>query len=272
MVLTGTRQRPEPREALTEVIWHDLECGGYRSDLSLWRELAERSPQDPVLEIGAGTGRVTLELARAGHRVTALDLDSRLLDALSTRAAGLDVEVVCADARSFDLGERRFGLCLAPMQTLQLLGAAGRSAFLRRARAHLMPGGLLACAVVTGFEYFDCTRGDPGPAPESARVQGADYVSRAIRVAALGDRVVIERARRILPIDGEAPARRLTRPPRHGTHVQEIAGERDTIELDLVGVEQLEREALAAGLRPSRALTIGGTEDYVASTVVMLHA
>jgi hypothetical protein len=37
-------------------------------------------------------------------------------------------------------------------------------------------------------------------------------------------------------------------------------------------VEQLEREALAAGLRPSRALTIGGTEDYVASTVVMLHA
>ncbi|MBV9839279.1 MAG: hypothetical protein JO156_14285, partial [Solirubrobacterales bacterium] len=53
------------------VVWHDLECGSYHEDLELWRELARRHG-DPVLEIGAGTGRVSLELARRGHRVVAL--------------------------------------------------------------------------------------------------------------------------------------------------------------------------------------------------------
>ena len=50
------------------VIWHDLECGGYREDLPLWRALADRAG-GPVLDVGAGTGRVALDLARAGHEV-----------------------------------------------------------------------------------------------------------------------------------------------------------------------------------------------------------
>ena len=74
----------------TEVVWHDLECGCYRADLSLWRELADAAAIDGhsarVLDVGAGTGRVALTLARAGHRVTALDIDDGLLDALRERA------------------------------------------------------------------------------------------------------------------------------------------------------------------------------------------
>src|SRR5205807_1746039 len=105
-------------------------------------------------EIGAGTGRVSLDLARRGHAVTALDRDAELLAALSERAAGLPIEVAVADARDFDLG-RRFALCLVPMQTLQILGgAAGRARFWRRARAHLEPGGLLAATVVTGLRPY----------------------------------------------------------------------------------------------------------------------
>jgi SAM-dependent methyltransferase len=106
-----------------DVIWHELECGSYRADLALWRELAERC-DGPVLDIGAGTGRVALDLASAGHRVTALDLDPDLLGSLRERAAGLEVEIVCADARSFDLDRHDFALCLIPMQTIQLLGDA----------------------------------------------------------------------------------------------------------------------------------------------------
>ena len=63
------------------VAWHDVECGGYRADLPLWRELA-RAEAGPVLDVGAGTGRVALDLARAGHSVTALDREPELLDAL----------------------------------------------------------------------------------------------------------------------------------------------------------------------------------------------
>ena len=46
------------------VIWHDLECGSYGEDLPLWRSLAAEYG-DPVFELGAGTGRVTLALARS---------------------------------------------------------------------------------------------------------------------------------------------------------------------------------------------------------------
>ena len=80
-------------------IWHDLECGGYAEDLALWRSLAERHG-DPVLDVGAGTGRTALDLARRGHRVTALDRDPELAGrAAPTRPRGSTLDVVLADAR-----------------------------------------------------------------------------------------------------------------------------------------------------------------------------
>jgi len=106
-----------------ELVWHDLECGNYRADLPLWHGLAERC-DGRVLDVGAGSGRVTLQLARAGHAVTALDRNDVLLTALRERATGLGVEAIRADARSFALERRDFALCIAPMQTIQLLGGA----------------------------------------------------------------------------------------------------------------------------------------------------
>ena len=101
-------------------IWHDLECGSYAADLPLWRALADRTG-GPVLDVGAGTGRVALDLARRGHEVIALDCDEGLLEALGPRAEGLPVRTLAADARDFAL-DAPVRLCIVPMQTIQLLG------------------------------------------------------------------------------------------------------------------------------------------------------
>jgi SAM-dependent methyltransferase len=234
------------------VVWHDLECGSYYADLPLWLELAHSHSDGAVLDIGAGSGRVALELARSGRRVIALDRDPQLLDALRARAAGLDVATLCADARSFQLTvPEPIALCLVPMQTVQLLGgAAARMDFLRRARAHVRPGGLIACALVIDVEPFDCDDGGPLPLPEVAVIDGQRYRSQPLRLRLDTSTITIERERHS---DGSATV------------------ELDQIELDRLAAAELQREGAAVGLHPESSRQIQPTEDHAGSTVVMLR-
>jgi 2-polyprenyl-3-methyl-5-hydroxy-6-metoxy-1,4-benzoquinol methylase len=249
-----------------QVVWHDLECGAYCADLALWRMLARRA-DGAILDVGAGSGRVTLELARDGHAVTAVDCEQVLLDALRSRAAELPVETVCADARSLSLARRDYALCVMPMQTIQLLGsAAGRTAFLQAARTHLRPGGVVACAILGELEPFDCSRSDVGPTPEQAIVGDLLYVSRALRVAESRTHVVIERERRIARVLEPA------RPTDTHSSSETISCERDEIELDRVSAATIEAEARAVGLEPEPRLQISATEEHVGSVVVVLRA
>ena len=167
---------------MSAIGWHDVECGGYTADLPLWRELAAQEA-GPVLDVGAGAGRVALDLARAGHDVTALDLDADLLAELQARAEreGLAIRTEQADAAGFELSGPLFGLILVPMQTIQLLpGRAARAAFLASAREHLAAGGLVALAVAEELEPFEAdigrTRCRPTPASATA---GATAPSRS---------------------------------------------------------------------------------------------
>jgi SAM-dependent methyltransferase len=236
---------------VTDVIWHDIECGGYDLDLPLWRELADAEGA-PILDVGAGTGRVTLDLARRGHEIVALDLSAELLDALKERAAGLAVSTVAADARDFAIG-RRFPLILVPMQTLQLLGGEnGRERFLHRARAHLAPRGLLAVALADALECFD-EEHDLPPPPDFREVAGVVYASRPVRVRDLGGRAAIDRVREIVGVDGTL------------TTLDNV------VELDRLEPGVLEDEAVALGFRAEPPRYIEQTLEYVGSTVVMLR-
>lgn len=67
--------------------------------------LAELPPSSTVVEVGAGLGSLTLALAGSGAHVLAIEIDSRLADALQETVAGLDVEVIRADALVLDWGE-----------------------------------------------------------------------------------------------------------------------------------------------------------------------
>jgi SAM-dependent methyltransferase len=232
-----------------DVIWHDVECGAYAADLPLWRELAQEAG-GPVLDVGAGTGRVTRDLAARGIDVHALDVDAGLIAALRERAPGVPAHV--ADARDFHLGTR-FALVIVPMQTIQLLATPhDREAFLRCARRHLRPGGMLAAALANALDEF--AEGEVDVPPDMCDVDGVVYASRPTAVRGDGDGFVIERIRETVSETGE-----------HTT-------ERNRIRLVRVTAERLAAEGAAAGFHPEEPLAIEPTEDHVGSEVAMLRA
>jgi SAM-dependent methyltransferase len=241
----------EFRPVRLDVLWHDLECGGYGEDLPLWRALASETG-GPVLDVGAGTGRVSLDLAAHGAAVVALDNDASLLQALEYRAGELPVQTVVADARAFALG-CRFPLVVVPMQTLQLLGGPrGRGAFLRRTLEHLQPGGLLAIALADALDCFDEEHSEPPP-PDACEIDGVRYASHLLGVADEGGRAAIHRFREIT-----GPGER-------------YRSEKVVVRLDRVCTDELAAEGRELGFINEPDRFIPETDEYLGSTVVVLR-
>ena len=63
---------------------------------------------DDVIEVGPGPGFTTDVLRAHAERLTAVEIDPMLADALARRLAGTNVEVICADATVLDLPDDRF--------------------------------------------------------------------------------------------------------------------------------------------------------------------
>jgi len=239
----------------SETVWHDAECGSYGGDLAIWEEIAAARP-GPILDLGAGTGRVALHLGARGHEVVAVEADPELAATLATRASerGLPVSVECADAREFERAGA-FGLIVAPMQFVHLLGGPeGRRAMLGAALRSLRPGGELNVALL---EHPLPPLGEPGPEeptplPDVREVDGWLHSSlpTAIRIS---DRwVAIERLRQLVSPRGE------------------LSESTETVTLDRVTPDEFEAEAVAQGFRPVERLEIAETERHVGSLVVRL--
>ena len=113
-----------------------------------WRYLTRYLPREgSILEIGAATGRYTLELCRKGYSVTAVDLSNVLLDEARRRlsAEGLDkrARLLTADARDLrDLNGMQFDAVLMMGPLYHLVLEDDRKEAVRQAIALLYEGGL----------------------------------------------------------------------------------------------------------------------------------
>jgi hypothetical protein len=173
---------------------------------------------------------------------------------LERRAAGLPIETVRADARSFAL-ERRFRLIVVPMQTVQLLGgASGRESLLRAAARHLEPEGILALSITETLDYFNAEDAAPLPLPDILELDGVVYSSQPTAVREAPDGFMLERTRERIGPAGERTV------------------EPDVIQLDRLTAPQLEAEARSAGLEARDTLIVPETRDHVGSVVVILGA
>jgi SAM-dependent methyltransferase len=236
-----------------KTIWHDLEVGGYTADLSLWEDLSEEEA-GPILDLGCGSGRVAIHLARHGRRVQGLDADPDLVAVFNERALAseLPAAAVVGDAREFSLGER-YGLVIAPMQLIQLLSSREeRLACLRCVGDHLARGGTFAAAIVEGAPASP-PEAEP-PLPDARELDGWVYSSLPLETRVNGETIVVRRLRQTVSPAGE------------------LREETDEANLRVLAAETLEAEAGEVALRPTGRHQVPATDAHIGSTVVLLEA
>ena len=140
------------REHYSDAALYDYEYRRRRADLAWYRELARKrlAVGGRILELGAGSGRITIPLARAGYEVVAVDSSKPMLDKLRARVAALPksvssrITVADGDLRSFDVG-KRFPLVIAVFNVVEHLYTRPEvDACFKRVVEHLEPGGAFA--------------------------------------------------------------------------------------------------------------------------------
>jgi S-adenosylmethionine-dependent methyltransferase len=143
-----------------------------------WRYLDRYLPsRGSILEVGAATGRYTLELAKRGYAITAVDLSAALIERCRENLAdqGLEkhVELVVADARDLtQVGGKRFEAVLLMGPLYHLVAKTDRTAALRQAFDRLQEGGILFSSFLSRFGIMgDLIKNNPGWIEEQAEVQ-----------------------------------------------------------------------------------------------------
>jgi SAM-dependent methyltransferase len=153
--------------------WENKQTVG-RRDIAFWQRLAAGAGRRPILELGCGTGRVALPLARHGSRMVGIDRSASMLTRARTRAQRMKlqsrVQLIRGDIRHLPFPDHTFPLVMAPYGILQsLLDEAVLRATLADVNRVLARGGTFGLELVADLpawdEYANRTtlRGERGP-------------------------------------------------------------------------------------------------------------
>jgi SAM-dependent methyltransferase len=245
--------------------WQEVEFGSYGADLPVWVELAEAAG-GPVVELGAGAGRVALHLAGHGYEVVAVERDPDLAAELERLAAERNVSVSVLGADLASPGELLLpaqpALVIGPLHVIQVLDAPKRPALLARLRELMAPGGTLGLTVVDESTLLSSGAAsnihgrhkDRGRIyPDMRELEGWVYSSEPLWVQVGEQSLTVRRVRELVSPEG-----RMER----AIH--------DEI-LHRISPEGLEREGADAGFRAACRRQIRSGEDEADSILVLLE-
>jgi len=182
--------------------WENAQTMG-RRDVRFWQRLASKTA-GPVLELGCGTGRVAIPMAKAGARVVGIDRSASMLARAATRLrrSKLDgsLQLVRGDVRHLPFPAASFGLVAAPYGILQsLLDDATLDAALASAHRALRRGGTFGIDLVSDLTSW---------AEYDGRVKLRGQVGRSQTRLTLIESVRQDRARGLTLFDQEFIERR----------------------------------------------------------------
>ena len=159
-----------------------------RQDVNFFVEMARRSG-GPVLELGCGTGRVLIPIAKSGIEIVGLDASPMMLSVCrekllheSNEVQSKVLDLVQGDMRAFELS-RKFSLVTIPFRPFQhLLTVADQMSCLENIRKHLVAGGKLVLDIfnpslllLADEQYLQ----EHGEEPEFTTADGRKVVRRA---------------------------------------------------------------------------------------------
>lgn len=136
LVVGILKQVYEDMSEYYDIIYNDM------TDAEFYLNQAKKS-KGSVLEIGCGTGRILIYLAKHGIDITGLDISDKMLEKLKQKAQkqGLDIELFVRDMREFSL-DKKFSLIILPYRSfLHLKNNKERLSALTCIKKHLLPEG-----------------------------------------------------------------------------------------------------------------------------------
>jgi ubiquinone/menaquinone biosynthesis C-methylase UbiE len=177
--------------------FYDIEHEGFRPDIPFYLEEAKKAG-GPVLELASGTGRVSVELAKAGIETVGLDISKGMLEVARRKTSALDPEVqqrltwIQGDMRGFELG-RKFHMIFIPFNSFQMLETrADQEACLACVSRHLEKGSLFVLAIFapsydrlvkrSAFTYLGTHELPDGSTLSRTEFAKYDYVNQMISV------------------------------------------------------------------------------------------
>jgi len=153
---------------------------------------------EDVLELGAGPGAATLELARLAPRITCLEYDPKAVTTLGTRTRDSNARVIRGDAAALPFANRSFSSAIAILMFHHLKSGELQDRAFGEILRVLKPGGVLMIFEIPDgwfhrLEHFKSTFVPLNPATVTARLNALGFSIPKVSVRSGGFRIRAQR-------------------------------------------------------------------------------